>query len=422
MSLLSRHRRHVLKALLGVSIAWGAVSAASYPAIASEPVRIGVVTPLTGPAANGGLSMKQGMELAVEEWNAKGGITIDGEKVPVEAIFEDSQSRPEIGVSATQKLITRDKVDLVIGEAFHSSVTLAIMELASQFNVPILSGMPVSTEIAKKIENDPEKYKLFWKGSFNSEAYGEATFDTYKALTRSGFTPKKKTIAFIIEDTDFGRSNAELVAAEFKRDGWTVIAEEAVPLGYTDFYPQLTKMRALEPDIIYSVFAVVNSGVSLVRQYQELSVNSLHIASYYPQFAEFFPLVGEAAEGLVWNPLRFDPNANEVMAQFDRTIRERFKVDVTSSDHAIGHSTINVAIHAIARAGTRDPQKISDAIGQSDYHGVNGNWAFTLHNHTAKWGPDFIPIYTVQVQDGKNVILQPDKFAKGQYRKQPWLQ
>lgn len=414
-------RRKTLQMLLATATTGSFAALMHRQASAAEPIRIGVVAPLTGPAANGGISMRQGMELAVEEWNAKGGVTIDGQKVPVVALFEDSQSRPEIGVSAAQKLVSRDKADLLIGEAFHSSVTLAIMELASQLNVPILSGMPVSTEIARKIEENPEKYKLFWKGSFNSEAYADATFETYQAIVKSGFAPKKKTIAFIVEDTDFGRSNAELTAAAFKQDGWTVVAEETVPLGYTDFYPQLTKMRALQPDIIYSVFSVVSSGVALVRQYQELGVSALHIASYYPQFAEFFPMAGNTAEGLVWNPLRFDATANETMAAFDKKIRERFKVDVTTSDHAIGHSTINVAITAIDRAGTRNPQKISEAIGAGEYHGVNGTWAFDPKNHTAKWGPDFIPIFTVQVQDGKNVIIKPDKFAKGTYRPQPWL-
>src|SRR3954471_20280294 len=96
----------------------------------ADQVKIGIVGPLTGPAANSGVSLQQGMQLAAKEHNAAGG------KHQVELLFEDSQSRPEIGVAAGQKLITRDGVKLLIGEAFHSHVTMAMMELASQFNVP----------------------------------------------------------------------------------------------------------------------------------------------------------------------------------------------------------------------------------------------------------------------------------------------
>ncbi len=65
------------------------------PSLAAEPVKVGVVAPLTGPAANSGIAMRQGMELAAAEWNAKGGVTIDGQKTPVTLIFEDSQSAPK---------------------------------------------------------------------------------------------------------------------------------------------------------------------------------------------------------------------------------------------------------------------------------------------------------------------------------------
>jgi branched-chain amino acid transport system substrate-binding protein len=388
---------------------------------AAEPVKIGVVAPLTGPAANSGIALRQGMEIAAEEWNAKGGVTVNGEKTPVSIIFEDSQSRPEVGVSAAQKMINRDKIDLLIGEAFHSSVTVALMELAPQFKIPVLSGEPVSSEIAKKVAADPEKYQLFWKGDFNSEAYGEALHDVYAGIAATGkFTPRKKSIAFIVEDTDYGRSNAEMTAELFKRDGWSVATVETVPLGYADFYPQLTKVRSLQPDVLVSIFTSVNSGAGLVRQYQELGVDALHMAVYYPLRPEFADQAGNAADGLVWLPLQFDPRSSPALAKFATQVREKFNV-AASSDHAFGHGILNVALEAVNNAGTRDAAKISESLGKTDYTGLHGRWVFDPKNHTAKAGADFIPIPAAQIQDGRNVVIYPGKRAAGKYQAQPWL-
>jgi branched-chain amino acid transport system substrate-binding protein len=413
---LKLHRRSAL-----LAVGMSALFLAMGPVQAADPLKIGVVAPLTGPAANSGIALRQGMELAADEWNAKGGVTIDGQKAPVTVIFEDSQSRPEVGVSAAQKMINRDKIDLLIGEAFHSSVTIALMELASQFKLPILSGEPVSTEISKKIEADPEKYKLFWKGDFNSEAYGEALRDVYKSIAAGGsFKPKNNTIAFVVEDTDYGRSNAAITAELFKKEGWNVVALETVPLGHADFYPQLTKMRSLQPDVLVSIFTSVNSGAGLVKQFQELGVSALHLGVYYPLRSEFFDQAGQAADGLVWVPMQYDVESNKEHAAFDKLIQQKFKT-AGSSDHAFGHGILNVALGAVESAGSRDATKISDAIGKTNYKGVHGTWAFDQKNHTAKAGPEFIPVPAAQIQGGKNVVIWPEQRAAGKYQPQPNL-
>lgn len=218
---------------------------------AQDAVKIGVVAPLTGPAAISGIALQQGMQLAAKEWNEMGGVTIDGQKVPVTLAFEDSQSRPEVGVSAAAKLVSSDKIDLLIGEAFHSSVTMAVKDLASQYKVPILSGEPVSSEISKKIKANPDRYALFWKGDFDSEAYADAVTGLYKNIEADGsFKPTKYKIAFVIEDPDYGRSNETLIAAQFAKNGWSVSDVETVPVSHSDFYPQLTRLRADEPGVV----------------------------------------------------------------------------------------------------------------------------------------------------------------------------
>lgn len=408
------YRRRLL--LAGLAILSASATLSPAPASAQSAVKIGIVAPLTGPAAGSGIGLRQGMELAAKDWNDAGGVNIGGTKTPVELMFEDSQSRPEVGVSAAQKLINVDKIDVLIGEAFHSSVTMAIMELAGQFNLPILSGEPVSSEIAQKIKAEPAKYKYFWKGNFNSEVYASALSEMYKSI-EPALRPGKKRMALIVEDTDFGRSNAELIASTFKADGWTVSALETVPLSHSDFYPQLTKLRIDEPDMVISIFTAVNSGVSFVKQYQELGLSSLHFGVYYPLRAEFIGQAGKTAEGLVWMPMMFDPS-NADIAKFAKRVSDKYQT-VASADHAFGHGIMNVALAAIDRAGSRDAAAISAGLAKTDYAGVYGRWVFD-ENHTAKAGADFLPMPAAQISSGKNVVIFPKNRAAAPFQAQPW--
>ena len=187
---------------------WGAHAA-------ENSVKIGVVGPFTGPAATSGISMKRAYEFTAKQVNDAGGLLVKGRKLPVEFIFEDSQSRPDVGVSAAQKLLTRDKVDVLLAELLQSSVALAIMELSPAHpDVVFMSGQPVSIEIANRIEREPVKYKNFWTHDFNSDASSYTLKETVKLLVQQKkLVPKKKTVAFVIEDTDFGRANVEYATA-----------------------------------------------------------------------------------------------------------------------------------------------------------------------------------------------------------------
>jgi branched-chain amino acid transport system substrate-binding protein len=164
----------------------------------------------------------------------------------------------------------------------------------------------------------------------------------------------------------------------------------------------------------------VNSGAGLVKQFQELGVSALHLGVYYPLRSEFFDQAGQAADGLVWVPMQYDVESNKEHAAFDKLIQQKFKT-AGSSDHAFGHGILNVALGAVESAGSRDATKISDAIGKTNYKGVHGTWAFDQKNHTAKAGPEFIPVPAAQIRGGKNVVIWPEQRAAGKYQPQPNL-
>jgi len=393
-------------------------------AAAPGEIRIGVTAPLTGPAAEAGVALKQGMILAVEEWNAKGGIEIKeaGKKLPVKILIEDCQSKPEIGVSVGEKLITREKVHMLLGDAFHSSVTMAVMELAPKYGLPVMSVEPVSVEIAKKVANDPKRYWSFWKGDWNSTAYANTIFSTYKYLLDNNlFKPKNKTVVFLVEDTDYGRSNAENARELFAGIGWKTLAIETVALGYTDFYPQLTKFKSLDPDILVTVFTPLSSGVAYAKQFHEVGMKCSHFAIYYPLRPEFIEQAGKAGESLMWSPLTLDPVNNPEHKAFAEKIQKRWNVTLTS-DHGSGYDGVNNALDSIQRAGSLDPKAIVEALSKLQNKGILGRYVFDQKSHTIKDGADFLPVPAAQIKDGKSKVIWPASMAATKYHTPVWLE
>lgn len=390
---------------------------------APKEIRIGVTAPLTGPAAEAGVALKEGIIMAGEEWNAKGGIYVKeaGKKLPVKIFIEDCQSKPEVGVSVGEKLITREKVHMLIGDAFHSSVTMAVMELAPKYGIPVLSAEPVSTEIAKKVERNPKRYWSYWKGDWNSDALGGSVFHTYEYLIEKGlFKVKNKKIAFMVEDTDWGRSNAQKASELFNGQGWKTLCIETVPLGYTDFYPQLTKIKAMDADILVTSFTPLSSGVAYTKQFHELGMKCGHMAIYYPSRPEYVPQVGDLGEHLLWTTSFIDPVNIPPHKAFADKIEKRWGV-TTNIDHAWGYDVIYNALDSIERAQSINSKAIVEALSKLDRKGVLGRFVFNQADHAVQAGEDYVPVPGIQIQNGKNVVIYPVTLATGTYRKPPWL-
>lgn len=412
--------RRVPLFLAAAALVW-----ATLPGAASAQVKIGFLAPLTGPQAEAGIALRQGATLAMEEINAKGGVTVGGAKQPLQILFEDTTSKPDVGVALGEKLITSDKVHILVGDSYASSVTMAVMELAPKYGIPIYSIEPVSGAIAKKVQDNPERYATYWKGDFNSDAYAATVFQTSMDLVKEGkFKPRSKTVAFVVEDTDYGRSNAGDASKLFAEVGWKVVTTETVPLGHTDFYPQFGKIRGLGPDVVISCFTSNSSGIAFAKQYAEQGVAALHLAIYYPTRSEFIPQAGKAAEGTLWTPLLFDPVNIKTQVAFAQAIQEKFLKSTPgakpNSDNAYGYDGIMNVADVLTRAGSLEPKKVSGAFSKLDRKGLLGRYQFDQKNHTIKAGPDFIPVPTAQVRNGKNVIVWPASVKAGEYQTQPW--
>ncbi|MBB6308875.1 ABC transporter substrate-binding protein [Xanthobacter tagetidis] len=376
-------------------------------ALAQGTVTIGAVGPFSGPSATSGLAMKKSWDYVTGKVNAAGGIEIDGKKKQIKIIFEDDQSKPEVGVSAAQKLLTRDGVDILLAGLFNSSVTLAIMELVPDYDDKIFySGQSVSSAIAGRIRAEPAKFKHFWKFGYNSDALGSTVVGTITDLARDGKIPAKaKTIAFVVEDTDYSRSNIEVMKPDFAADGWKIVATEAVPLGYADFYPQISKLKQLNPDVIISIFTAANSGAALVRQLAEQKMATTHMAVYYPGLKEFREAVGPLANGLLYTPLLVDAEGSAAHRAFAAEMVANGMA--ASLDYGLGICNAQVLMDALARAKSVNADKLSAALEKTDYNCAIGRWVFDPKSHSPRVGKDYFVLPAAQIQDGVPRIVWP---------------
>ncbi len=394
----------------------GAVVLALAAGTASAEVKVGVVLPASGPAATTGISLRDGMRLAVNEWNARGGVRVGAGQQSVTMIIEDSQSRPEVGVSGAQKLLSRDQVHFLIGEAFASSVSLAIMELSPQFRTPIMSGQSIATAISNKIRDDREKYRRFFKANFNSDVYAIALRDFTQVMRTQGRLPAGGgRIAFVVEETDAGRSNVADVSRLLREEGWSVATVEVVPLNHTDFFPQLSKLRALNPDLVVTTFTSPQAGASFVRQWNEQGMRMLHAGIYYPLITEFARLAGRSTEGMVWLPKLFDPDRVALHRDFAQRARASLNREI-NTDVAYGYCYMMLALTVIDAAQSLDPDAIVAELQKVDMPCVMGRYRFDPTNNTAMVGADYLSAPIAQVQDGISHIIWPPALASSEYR------
>src|SRR6202521_1596913 len=153
----------------------------------AAPVKLGVINSMTGPEAPIGENLTNGIKLALEDLKKKG--------VEVQVVWEDDTGKPQIGLSALEKLATRDNVAGVVG-AYTSAVTTTVARSAERFKVPLVNPVSSKEEITR------QGYKYTFRVSATTGDYASVLLDMATALG------KPKTLAILNENTDFGTSGA----------------------------------------------------------------------------------------------------------------------------------------------------------------------------------------------------------------------
>ena len=287
-----------------------------------EPIKVGVYLPLSGANAAVGQSGVEGIEMAVEEINAAGGIA----GRPIEIIKEDEENDPTTAVSVVNKLINQNEVVAIIGSV-NSSVTLAAMEVSEDAGIPMVT--PISSGAA--ITGSGNQYIV--RGQANDLLQAGAVVEYAIA---KGY----QKIGLMYQNDDYGGGARDVIVEIMKQNNMTLAADEGFEASAADVTPQLQNVKAAGCDclIMYCMYA---PGATIANQAAQLGMGDLPLLGGGGLTnAKLYELGGENVVGVV-NSQTFLAGAdavNEFSAKFIENFQAKYN-DTADSNNAMAYDS-----------------------------------------------------------------------------------
>src|SRR5512143_3098510 len=366
------------------------------PMYAADALDLTIPLPLTGKANKSGEIMKRSYEMAAEEINAKGGIK--GQKLVLS--FEDSSGKPETARAIVEKLIDVKKQPLIVGE-YTSACAKAVAAVAEERKTPYLIVASADDDITQK------NYKYVFRQNQVNAHYSDALVSFLKDVV------KPKTIAILHESTAFGTSGAEAMEKDAAKLGIHVVIKEKFETGAIDFRPLLSKVKAAQPDVVYTV-AYANEAQLLMKQIKEIRLEAKLLAGGAAGFAipEFIKGAGDAAEYVIsatlWTPQVKYPGAKE--------FAEKYKAkygDYPSYHGASAYAALFVTADALGRAKAWTPDAIRDALKATNLKTAYGPVKF--EDREGYQNQNFHETLAIQVIKGQFETVWPKEHASAPY-------
>jgi branched-chain amino acid transport system substrate-binding protein len=375
----------------------GAIAAALLAggAYAAEPVKVGVVTPLSGTYAPIGKQVRWGAELAVKEINGSDGVS----GRPFELLFEDEEANPPVAVRKAEKLLQQDRVDLLTGTV-NSGSTLAVGQVAERNDRILVTTVSYAPSITGA-QCSPNVFRV------NANAFMQSTALT-SWLTKN---VAGKRYFFIGPDYEMGRSTIGAFQDDIKRLGGTDVGSAYPPLGAKDYTPYVGQIRAARPDVIMTATAG-NDTVRLLTQLKEYGLLSdkLTLAGAAGAVTqENIGAMGGAGEGFLsaaGYSTDIDTPANK---KFVATFKQANQVDPDLFG-ADTYGLFHLFKQAIEKAGSTDTTKLRAAMEDASWQTPQGTKKIRKGDHQA-----VVDMVVVQVKgsDFRTVGKVPGEDAVG---------
>jgi len=369
------------KLAAGAALALGVFSA-----FAADPIKIGSVLSVTGPAAFLGDPELKTLQQYVEEINKKGGVL--GRQL--ELVHYDDGSDANKANGFAKRLIDDDKVDILVGGTT-TGATMSMTPLVEKAGVPFISlaGAVVIVEPVKK---------WVFKTPHTDRMAAEKVFEDMK---KRGLTK----VALLSENSGFGQSGRKETQGMAAKMGITLVADETYGPKDTDMSPQLTKIKNTPAVQALFVFGLGQGPAIVNKNARQLGVTLPIYHAHGVASEEFIKLSGAAAEGirlpaaalLVADKLPAKDPQKAVVVTYSKAYRERYKEDVsTFGGHA--YDGLMLAVDAIKRAGGTDKAKVRDAIeATKGYIGTGGKVTMSPTDHM---GLDLSAFRMLEVKNG----------------------
>ena len=374
------------------------------PATAQQPsgtastgvIKVGVIASLTGPASNVGTNMWQSAQVAADKINAEGGVTLkDGTKAQLRLVVGYDESSATVGNKAATKLITDDKVDILVG-GYSSAVTSAYQQVIADNRIPFVVTGAASPIITHRTDGIDTSYVFHHCPT--TDSYGEYTTLFIDQVVRPAVNKKIGAadsrpfrLALLYQDTGFGKGVQTAVNNTIinKKLNIQLVSQQSYKMGDTDFRTQLTAIKAANPDAVY-LGAFPNEGAPAITQARrDIGLNTIFLNVENNDNAQFYKDLGQYGEGAVIES-RFSPytapagTVTDAQEGFKQAYFTRFG---TYPD-MMGASTydgIYIAAQAIRNAGTTDKAAVKQALASLKMPQV----VHAMKDKTISFSPDF---------------------------------
>lgn len=379
-----------------------------------KEIKIGAVYPLTGPNAKTGKEFIDSIELAVDIINNKyddlgdfpfakteGIQSMGGAKFKL--VTADSQGTPEVGATETERLITTENLDLVLG-CYQSAVTKTASTVAERLQVPFVNSSSTATTLTER--------DLQW---FFRTGPTDATFvdDTIKFMDLQKDKVGIEKVAIVSEDTEFGMLFTALFNDAAEKAGYKIVEKISYPSNTPNVSSEVIRLKNANPDIIVQL-SYVSDAILFMKTYKDMGVNPKMIIGQRAGFTtpEFVTSMGKDAEYMITtSAFSLDLADNKpYLKKINDLFKAKSGVDLTT-EYARAMQTVFVVADALERAGTADKEAIKQALAETE---LGPEWMLTPYDGVKfdeKHQNVLAAGVIIQLKDGVYKTIYPEKYA-----------
>lgn len=358
----------------------------------SQDIVLGASLSQTGPLGSFGVNLDAGYQQRISEVNAAGGLAVAGTKHHVTLTVLDNRSDPNTATQQIRELVLKDHAVALLG-ACTPPIVVPEALAAEQQKVPIVSSCnPVMAFQA----GDASGWKYSWDLFFNEK--DQASQVTQVLATSTG----NKKVALFTDSEPDGVAERGLFKAAFATAGLDVVGDYSFPVGTTDFSSFIADAKSKGATLLAGQM-IPPDGIALWKQMKALSFSPgiAYVAKASTGLA-WPKALGATAEGTVtqgfWSPVNGEPGS----AKLETTLGAKYPGDFADLDIAVlGYTVVSIVTDGITAAGSTDPAKVNEAIGQTNAHYPLGSVTFGP-NHTST-----TPNILMQWQNGSIVQILP---------------
>ncbi|MDP9096978.1 MAG: ABC transporter substrate-binding protein [Pseudomonadota bacterium] len=340
-----RQTRRYLLAAVAITAAL-----ASGSAQAADPIKIGVSGPFTGGSSSMGVSMRDGVKLAIDEINKAGGVL----GRPLEGVYRDEEARNEVGVQVAQELINKEKVVADVG-FINTGVALASQRFYQEAEIPVINNVATGTVISTQFSKERANY-IFRTSAADAI---QAPMIVEEAVTRRNF----KKPAILADSTNYGQLGRADLETALTAKGVKPVATEKFNIGDTDMTSQLLRAKEAGADVILT-YGIGPELAQIANGMAKLGWKVPIVGSWTLSMSSFIDTAGPNGDGAVMPQTFVQLGNTPKRAAFIKAYQDAYKIDRMPSpvSAAQGYDSIFLLAAAIKQAGSTDGRKIRAAL------------------------------------------------------------